>query len=256
MWLAVHVVRADAGNFSGDFRVVPEPVSLSLLGSAWPAWRFAAAVRVGNRLPLVLISEPGAARCRAFFYVPALIGRSRGAARASTLACPLHNGDGQNRPNTGDVDGTTNSGDCLCARHRGERDAAEARRREGRTATSSWPSRRWPRLSSSIGRRQSGWSGWHREAEAWPGAHGRQENVERALGHLIRAADLLPKDVQAQVDAAKALLASGRFEDARTRAEVAMKPGSEERLGSPAASDGDRPTRATWKARSRTRRKP
>ena len=32
MWLAVHVVRADGGNFSGDFRVVPEPVSLSLLG--------------------------------------------------------------------------------------------------------------------------------------------------------------------------------------------------------------------------------
>src|SRR5438045_6756149 len=48
-------------------------------------------------------------------------------------------------------------------------------------------------------------------------------NIERALGHLIRAADLLPQDVQAQIDAAKALLATGRFEDAHARAEAAMK---------------------------------
>ncbi len=46
---------------------------------------------------------------------------------------------------------------------------------------------------------------------------------ERALGELVRAADLLPADVPAQVEAAKILLAGGRFEDARTRAEAALK---------------------------------
>jgi hypothetical protein len=32
MWLGVHVVRVNRGNTSGDFLVVPEPASLSILG--------------------------------------------------------------------------------------------------------------------------------------------------------------------------------------------------------------------------------
>jgi tetratricopeptide (TPR) repeat protein len=47
-------------------------------------------------------------------------------------------------------------------------------------------------------------------------------DVAGAYPHLVRAADLLPNDASAQVDAAAALLAIERFEDARTRAEKAI----------------------------------
>ena len=48
-----------------------------------------------------------------------------------------------------------------------------------------------------------------------------------ASAEYVRAADLLPDDRTAQLAAAKALLATGQFEDARTRAEriVQRHPG-------------------------------
>ena len=45
----------------------------------------------------------------------------------------------------------------------------------------------------------------------------------RATDELVRAADLLPADSEAQLDAARGLLNTGRFEDARTRAEAVLK---------------------------------
>jgi putative PEP-CTERM system TPR-repeat lipoprotein len=44
-----------------------------------------------------------------------------------------------------------------------------------------------------------------------------------ALGEFIRAADLAPTDAVAQLDAAKALLMAGRFEDARARAQAVLE---------------------------------
>ena len=46
---------------------------------------------------------------------------------------------------------------------------------------------------------------------------------EAALGQLVRAADLLPQDVTAQLEAGRLLVASGRFEDAKARAEAVLK---------------------------------
>jgi tetratricopeptide (TPR) repeat protein len=43
-------------------------------------------------------------------------------------------------------------------------------------------------------------------------------NTVKAMEQLVRAADLLPQDARAQTDAARALLAVGRFEDAGSRA--------------------------------------
>jgi tetratricopeptide (TPR) repeat protein len=45
----------------------------------------------------------------------------------------------------------------------------------------------------------------------------------RAMEHLVRAADLLPDDSDVQLEAARALLTAGRFEDARTRAEGVIR---------------------------------
>ena len=49
----------------------------------------------------------------------------------------------------------------------------------------------------------------------------------KALGESVRAADLLPQDVDAQITAGNMLLAAGRYEDAKTRAEqvLAKSPG-------------------------------
>lgn len=44
----------------------------------------------------------------------------------------------------------------------------------------------------------------------------------RAVDQLVRAADLLPQNADVQLDAAKALLAVGRYEDARSRAEAVI----------------------------------
>jgi putative PEP-CTERM system TPR-repeat lipoprotein len=46
---------------------------------------------------------------------------------------------------------------------------------------------------------------------------------EAALGQLVRAADLLPQDVTAQLEAGRLLLAAGRFDDARDRAERVLQ---------------------------------
>ena len=51
----------------------------------------------------------------------------------------------------------------------------------------------------------------------------RMGDIGKAMDELVRAADLLPNDATAQIEAAKALLAAGRFEDAKTRAEGVLK---------------------------------
>jgi tetratricopeptide (TPR) repeat protein len=48
-------------------------------------------------------------------------------------------------------------------------------------------------------------------------------NDARALDHLVRAADLLPDNVDVQLEAAKVLLKQGRYEDARSRAEGVLR---------------------------------
>ena len=48
-------------------------------------------------------------------------------------------------------------------------------------------------------------------------------DVGRAADQLVRAADLLPGDKDVQLEAARALLLIGSFEDARTRAEAVLK---------------------------------
>lgn len=53
-------------------------------------------------------------------------------------------------------------------------------------------------------------------------AYGQVQNWQRARAEFVRAADLLPDDIDAQLAAALALLQSGEFEDARTRAEAAL----------------------------------
>lgn len=54
-------------------------------------------------------------------------------------------------------------------------------------------------------------------------AYAQIQNWQRARAEFVRAADLLPDDVEVQVAAALTLLQSGEFEDARSRAEVALK---------------------------------
>jgi tetratricopeptide (TPR) repeat protein len=56
-------------------------------------------------------------------------------------------------------------------------------------------------------------------AQAYEGAG----QLRQAKEEYVRAADLLPADVQAQSDAARLLLQAGEFEDARTRAQAALK---------------------------------
>ncbi|MEO7271633.1 MAG: tetratricopeptide repeat protein, partial [Vicinamibacterales bacterium] len=46
--------------------------------------------------------------------------------------------------------------------------------------------------------------------------------MEQAWGEFVRAADLLPASADAQLDAAEALLVTGQFEDARSRAEKTL----------------------------------
>jgi putative PEP-CTERM system TPR-repeat lipoprotein len=46
--------------------------------------------------------------------------------------------------------------------------------------------------------------------------------TEAAIGEFIRAADLLPDDIDVQLIAIRAFLAAGRFEDAKTRAEQVL----------------------------------
>src|SRR6185503_3625202 len=50
----------------------------------------------------------------------------------------------------------------------------------------------------------------------------KADNVGRALGELVRAADYLPNDMDLQLKAGKALLAVKRFEDARGKAEIVL----------------------------------
>ena len=53
-------------------------------------------------------------------------------------------------------------------------------------------------------------------------AYAQVGDVDRYRAESVRAADLLPKDVSAQLEAAKALLRSGQFPDAATRAEKVL----------------------------------
>jgi tetratricopeptide (TPR) repeat protein len=48
-------------------------------------------------------------------------------------------------------------------------------------------------------------------------------NIQASATEYVRAADLLPNDPKAQLDAAARLLLTGKFEDAKTRAEVVLK---------------------------------
>ncbi len=56
--------------------------------------------------------------------------------------------------------------------------------------------------------------------------YGRLNEPARLLRELVRAADLLPNDVEVQLKAGNALLLAGRFEEARSRADrvIAAKP--------------------------------
>jgi tetratricopeptide (TPR) repeat protein len=54
-------------------------------------------------------------------------------------------------------------------------------------------------------------------------AYAKDDNLKDAYREAIRAADLLPDDVGAQVRAARFLLLAGQFEDAKTRAEKALE---------------------------------
>lgn len=54
-------------------------------------------------------------------------------------------------------------------------------------------------------------------------AYARSNEPGNALQEYVRAADLLPDDASAQLDAARALLLTGQFEDARTRAEKVLE---------------------------------
>ena len=53
-------------------------------------------------------------------------------------------------------------------------------------------------------------------------AYLRQRNFAGALGEAVRAADLLPKDVEAQIRAGSLLGVAGRGEEAKARAEKAL----------------------------------
>src|SRR5262245_48288357 len=50
-------------------------------------------------------------------------------------------------------------------------------------------------------------------------------DTPNALREIVRAADLLPDDVDVQLEAGNLLLAAGRFEDARSRAEQVLARG-------------------------------
>jgi tetratricopeptide (TPR) repeat protein len=54
-------------------------------------------------------------------------------------------------------------------------------------------------------------------------AYLRNGETGAARAQLVRAADLLPTDVEAQLAAGRILLQAGEYEDARTRAELALK---------------------------------
>jgi tetratricopeptide (TPR) repeat protein len=54
-------------------------------------------------------------------------------------------------------------------------------------------------------------------------AYEKTDNLQNAFREYMRAADLLPDDSKVQLRAAQILLVTGRFEDARTRAENALK---------------------------------
>ena len=54
-------------------------------------------------------------------------------------------------------------------------------------------------------------------------AYERTGNVRAAVTEYVRVADLLPNDLQAQLDAAGRLLLTRQFEDARTRAEAVLQ---------------------------------
>ena len=54
----------------------------------------------------------------------------------------------------------------------------------------------------------------------------KNEDVIGAIREYIRAADLLPNDVDLQVKVGNMLLAAGRFDDARVRAEKALEKNS------------------------------
>ena len=54
-------------------------------------------------------------------------------------------------------------------------------------------------------------------------AYGKAGDWGRATDQLVRAADLMPSNESAQLEAARGLLTLGRFEDARTRAEGVLK---------------------------------
>jgi tetratricopeptide (TPR) repeat protein len=55
------------------------------------------------------------------------------------------------------------------------------------------------------------------------GAYERTGDLRNALGEFVRAADLMPKSVPAQVAAAKMLLAAGQFPEAKSRALAALQ---------------------------------
>src|SRR5579862_1470728 len=53
-------------------------------------------------------------------------------------------------------------------------------------------------------------------------AYTHKSDMRAALGAYVRAADLLPNDVTAQLKAGNMLLVAGGFEDAKTRAKKAL----------------------------------
>lgn len=58
-------------------------------------------------------------------------------------------------------------------------------------------------------------------------AYARDGNAAGAFGEYVRAADLLPNDAEIQLTAGEYLLIAGRFEEARTRADAALRTGTQ-----------------------------
>ena len=82
--------------------------------------------------------------------------------------------------------------------------------------------RRSRKPSFSTATRSSRIRGSARRASSWPRPTSRTATGGEAAARYIRAADLLPKDVEAQLKAGRVLLFARQFQDAATRAHNAL----------------------------------
>ena len=80
-----------------------------------------------------------------------------------------------------------------------------------------------PKPSSNIATRSSRTAALARLAISWRWPTSRLNDGSRALDEAVRAADLLPEDVDAQIQAANLLVLAGRFADAQDRANAVLQ---------------------------------